>query len=213
MANAKRASAPAPAPAIASVRDGGVRAFGFSRDLTNYGAQMIALWPELTTDYADSHALWANFDQGVIDAFDAKIPSILAVKGDNAMWSIVPTGYIKGSQTDQVITAAWCKSRSRKLWADMKKDHPTLYALAVPVRNAATVSMAEARRVLKESVRKALTGQGRRATKSGNRTPAEVITDTLKELQASIKSWEARKSLDATQAKTMRDWIATMPKI
>lgn len=219
MATAKRSSAPAPAPAlaapalaIASVRDGGVRAYGFARDLTNYGQQMLAIWPELATDYADGHAMWANFDQGVIDAFDAKTPSILAVKGDNA-WTVAPAGYVKGENSDQIITAAWCKSRSRALWAGMKKDQPTLYAIAAPVRDAASRSMVEARRVLKDAVRKALTGTGRKGVKSSNRTPAEVIVATLKDLQDSIKSWETRKSLDAAQAKTMRDWIATMPKI
>ena len=213
MANAKRSTASAPALAIASVRDGGVRAFGFSRDLANYGAQMIAIWPELTVDYADGHAMWANFDAGVVDAFDAKTPPVLAVKGDNDAWTVAPEGYVKGENSDQVITAAWCKSRSRVLWAGMKKDQPTLYVIARPVADAVSVATREARRVLKESVRKALTGEGRRATKSGNRTAVEVIVATLKELQDSIKSWETRRSLDATQAKTMREWLATCPKI
>jgi hypothetical protein len=212
MANANRSTAPAPALAIASVRDGGVRAFGFARDLANYGQQMLAIWPELATDYADGHAMWANFDQGVIDAFDAKIPSILAVKGDDA-WIVAPEGYVKGEAPDQIVTAAWCKSRSRALWSSMDKDQPTLSAIAKPVRDAATAAIKEARRVLRDAVRKALTGEGRKGKKSGNRTPVEVIVATIKDLQDSVKSWEARKSLTPAQAKTMRDWIATMPKI
>jgi hypothetical protein len=216
MATANRSSAPAPAlaaPAIASVRDGGVRAYGFARDLTTYGTEMLALWPELAVDYADGHAMWANFDAGVIDAFDAKTPPVLAVKGDNDAWTVAPEGYVKGENSDQVITAAWCKSRSRALWAGMKKDTPTLYAIASPVRDAASRSMVEARRVLKDGVRKALTGTGRKGVKSSNRTPSEVIVATIKDLQDSIKAWETRKSLDATQAKTIREWLATCPKI
>ena len=213
MANRKSARATTTAPAIASVRDGGLRAFNFARDLATYGAQMLEVWPELANDYADGHALWANFDAGVVDAFDAKNPSILAVKGEDGTWAVCAAGYVKGAQTDQIITAAWCRSRSRTLWAAMKKDDATLYAIARPQAESASVAIREARRVLKDAIRKALTGEGRKGAKSGNRTPVEVITDTLKDLQDSVKSWESRKTLTPAQAKTIRDWLVTVPKI
>jgi hypothetical protein len=193
---------------IASVRDGGRRAAKIGRELRQYGADMLALWPELASNYADGDARWANFDAGVVEHFDETNPGVLIVRGDDG-WRVVPEGYVKGDAMDLLVTGAWCKARSRKAWADMKKDEPTMYAIATPVRDATSRAMVEARRVLKDAVRKALTGAGRKS-KGANRAPAEVVADTLKGLQDQIKSWESRELITKDQAKKWREVLASI---
>ena len=197
----------APAPVIASVRDGGLRAAKLHRDLTQFGVQMLAIWPELATDYADGHALWANFDAGACDAFDATHEPVYAKKGDDSIYRIAT-----GADYTHKITAAWLKARGKAAWAAMKKDDSSLYEIAAPINRTVNVAIAEARRTLKGAVSKALAATTTK-TKSGNRTIGEYVRDVATDLESKIKTGLANKSVTPEQAKALRDWIATKPTV
>jgi hypothetical protein len=196
------------APAIASVRDGGLRASKLHRDLTQFGAQMLAIWPELATNYAEGNAQWANFDTGAMEAWDASREPVYAKKGDDGIYRTVPTA----ADYTHKITAAWLKARDKKTWAAMKKDDLSLYEIAAPINRTVNVAIAEARRVLKIAVSKALAATTTK-TKSGNRTIGEYVRDVATGLESKIKTGLANKSITPEQAKVIRDWIAAKPTV
>lgn len=202
-------------PAIVSIRDGGQRAASMARDLTVYGAQMLTLWPELRVDFADSHASWAAFDGGAVEAYDAHHAGVVVVRDERGAWNVAPEGYKVGSQSDQTLTAAWVRGINRTQWAAMKKDMAELYAIASPINRKVNVALAEARRVLKIAVNKAIAAEatGATKTKSGNRSMAEIVADTVKELDDKIKTGLSRDTITAEQADAIRAWLRKAPKI
>lgn len=197
---------------IASVRDGGIRAASYARDLADYGAQMLALWPELAVNLADGHASWAAFNAGAAEKYDADNAGVIVVRDDKGVWTPAPEGYKLGSQSDQTINAAWVRGISRTRWSEMKKDSPELYAVALSVRGPVTDAISEARRVLRDAVRKALTGTGRKS-KGANRDISQWLADEVSKIDAKIKTSLSRKSIEAEQADTIRAWLRNMPKV
>ena len=200
-------AAPAPDLAIASVRDGGMRAAKLHRDLTEFGAQMIAIWPELATNYAEGHALWANFDGGAMEAWDASHEPVYAKKGDDGIYHVAT-----GADYTHKITAAWLKARDKKAWGAMKTDDLSLHQIASPINRTVNVAVAEARRTLKGAVSKALAATTPK-TKAGNRTIGEYVRDVITDLESKVKTGLANNTVSKEQAKALRDWIAAKPTV
>ena len=207
-ASAAPVAAPVAAPAIASIRDGGIRAAGLGRDLTEYGNQMLAIWPALAKDLADGDAKWANFDQGAGDAFDTRHDPVYVAKAETGEWAVSDA-----ANHGHKITAAWLKARDRKAWGTMKTEEPTLYAIASPINRSVNVAIADARRVLKDSVRKALAATAPAATKSGNRTIVQYVADVCTEVEKKVKTGLSNKGVTPEQAKAIREWIAKKPTL
>ena len=200
MTKKENATAAATAPVV-SIRDGGMRAASLARDLTEFGATMITIWPELANDYASGDAKWANFDGGAAEDYDAKHGGVYVAVTEDDTWALSDA-----AKYDVKIDAALLKTFSRTKWAAMKKDEPTLYAIAQPVNRKVNLHIADARRVLKDAVRKALAATNGK-TKSGNRTHAEWLNDELKAIATKFKT------ADKEQATLVRAWLAAAPKI
>ena len=203
------ASAPETTPAIASIRDGGIRAAGLSRDLAEFGAQMLAVWPALATDFASGDAKWANFDAGAADDFDARHAAVYVAKNtESGEWALSDA-----ANHDHKITAAWLKARDRKAWGTMKSEEPTLHAIASPINRDLNVYVAKARSTLKLAVSKALAATAPAATKSGNRTIVQYVADVCTEVEKKVKTGLSNKGVTPEQAKAIREWLAKKPTL
>ena len=196
-------------PAIASIRDGGIRAAGLTRDLVEFGHQMLAVWPALAADYASGDAKWANFDAGAADDFDARHPATYVAKNaETGEWSLSDA-----ASHDAKITAAWLKARDRKAWAALKTDNATLYAIASPINRDLNVYVAKARSTLKLAVSKALAATASAAVKSGNRTIVQYVADVCAEVEKKVKTGLSNENVTPDQAKAIREWIAKKPTL
>ena len=164
--------------------------------------EALNIWPELAKDGAKeksdtNKSNWAEFDNGARAYFDATKPKIYAIRDDHGAYTLATSG-----KDEELITT------DRAMVGCSKTECPTLHAILRDRKTEIVNYLADKRRDLRDSVKKALAEDSTESsTRGANKTFAEWFESHLESARKKVRAAKDKAECDAAKLTEIAEWL------